>query len=58
MPKGLQSVEQQTISREFIFPGNMEALVAARESMMAESSRKVVLTKAKRSTFLELFRKH
>ncbi len=35
MPKGLQSVEQQTISRGFVFPGNMEAMVAARESMMA-----------------------
>jgi serine/threonine-protein kinase RsbW len=27
-------MEQQTISREFIFPGNSESMVAARESMM------------------------
>ena len=35
MSNDLQSVEQQTNSREFAVPGNMEAMLAARESMMA-----------------------
>jgi hypothetical protein len=34
MPKGYQSMEQQTISRDFTFPGNLESMVAARESVM------------------------